>query len=81
MKTVLLTFVVVTIVTLDLGYTLQCYHPSLFKKYETCAEGKNFCYSRVDMITPRGAWMEYGCTATCTLKRIRVCCKTDKCNG
>nr|QSI83973.1 three-finger toxin [Calliophis bivirgatus] len=75
MKTLLLTLVVVTIVCLDLGYTLQCYKGNNPKILVTCEKGQNECYIRT---FPRPPVMVRGCTSHC-LARF-TCCSTDKCN-
>nr|QSI83949.1 three-finger toxin [Calliophis bivirgatus] len=79
MKTLLLTLVVVTILCLDLGYTLICYNTPLKDISKTCAEGENLCYyGRKDAI-----WNMYyirGCTDKCPKGKAVKCCETNKCN-
>nr|P49122.1 RecName: Full=Cytotoxin 7; AltName: Full=Cardiotoxin-7; Short=CTX7; Short=Ctx-7; AltName: Full=Cardiotoxin-like basic protein 2; Short=CLBP2; Flags: Precursor [Naja atra]CAA77017.1 cardiotoxin 7 precursor [Naja atra]CAA90967.1 cardiotoxin 7 [Naja naja] len=82
MKTLLLTLVVVTIVCLDLGYTLKCHNTQLPFIYNTCPEGKNLCF-KATLKFPLKFPVKRGCAATCprssSLVKV-VCCKTDKCN-
>nr|QSI83953.1 three-finger toxin [Calliophis bivirgatus] len=80
MKTLLLTLVVVTIICLDIGDTLVCHKGIFLRETVTCPEGENLCYTRT-VPTPSHSYVIFGgCTDTCTLKHIRVCCRTDKCN-
>nr|Q2VBN1.1 RecName: Full=Muscarinic toxin MTX6; Flags: Precursor [Ophiophagus hannah]ABB83638.1 muscarinic toxin precursor [Ophiophagus hannah] len=85
MKTLLLTLVVVTILCLDLGYTLTCLtHESLFfETTETCSDGQNLCYAKWFAVFPGARRPDGGCAATCPDKvplEIVNCCTTDKCN-
>uniref|UniRef100_R4G2M2 3FTx-Ver-100 n=1 Tax=Vermicella annulata TaxID=1295044 RepID=R4G2M2_9SAUR len=80
MKTLLLTLVVVTIVCLDLGYTLKCYKSHAVGGYEVCKEhetkciGYNICAFRNHAIVVRG------CGTSCPEGNRPVCCSTDMCN-
>nr|P58370.1 RecName: Full=Alpha-neurotoxin homolog 8; Short=NXH8; Flags: Precursor [Micrurus corallinus]CAC50565.1 neurotoxin homologue 8 [Micrurus corallinus] len=86
MKTLLLTLVVVTIMCLDLGYTLECKICN-FKTCPTdelrhCASGETICY-KTFWNTHRGLRIDRGCAATCPTVKPGVniiCCKTDNCN-
>nr|Q98959.1 RecName: Full=Cytotoxin 3a; AltName: Full=Cardiotoxin-31; Short=Ctx-31; AltName: Full=Cardiotoxin-3a; Flags: Precursor [Naja atra]AAB18383.1 cardiotoxin 3a [Naja atra]CAB42053.1 cardiotoxin-31 [Naja atra] len=81
MKTLLLTLVVVTIVCLDLGYTLKCNKlVPLF--YKTCPAGKNLCYKMFMVATPKVP-VKRGCIDVCPKNSLLVkyvCCNTDRCN-
>uniref|UniRef100_R4G2P2 3FTx-Aca-108 n=1 Tax=Acanthophis wellsi TaxID=239747 RepID=R4G2P2_9SAUR len=83
MKTLLLTLVVVTIVCLDLGYTMQCYnHPLLQDKtIITCAFGVSSCFKKTWKVQ-RETMIERGCGCPNVKPGVRLtCCKTDKCNN
>nr|C5ILC5.1 RecName: Full=Alpha-elapitoxin-Oh2a; Short=Alpha-EPTX-Oh2a; AltName: Full=Long chain neurotoxin; Flags: Precursor [Ophiophagus hannah]ACR55626.1 long chain neurotoxin precursor [Ophiophagus hannah] len=86
MKTLLLTLVVVTIVCLDLGYTLLCYKTPSPINAETCPPGENLCYTKMwcdAWCSSRGKVIELGCAATCPSKKPYEevdCCSTDNCN-
>nr|P82662.2 RecName: Full=Alpha-elapitoxin-Oh2b; Short=Alpha-EPTX-Oh2b; AltName: Full=Alpha-neurotoxin; AltName: Full=LNTX3; AltName: Full=Long neurotoxin OH-6A/OH-6B; AltName: Full=OH-3; Flags: Precursor [Ophiophagus hannah]AAT97248.1 long chain neurotoxin precursor [Ophiophagus hannah]ABB83622.1 long chain neurotoxin precursor [Ophiophagus hannah] len=84
MKTLLLTLVVMTIVCLDLGYTLICFissHDSV-----TCAPGENVCFLKSwcdAWCGSRGKKLSFGCAATCPKVNPGIdieCCSTDNCN-
>nr|Q98961.1 RecName: Full=Cytotoxin 5; AltName: Full=Cardiotoxin 5; Short=CTX5; Flags: Precursor [Naja atra]AAB18385.1 cardiotoxin 5 [Naja atra] len=81
MKTLLLTLVVVTIVCLDLGYTLKCNKlVPLF--YKTCPAGKNLCY-KMFMVSNKMVPVKRGCIDVCPKNSALVkyvCCNTDRCN-
>nr|ACY68695.1 long-chain neurotoxin isoform 1 [Parasuta nigriceps] len=85
MKTLLLTLVVVTIVRLDLGYTLTCY-TSLNRESKTCPSGQNLCVTKTwcgEMCSIRGKRVELGCAATCPIRTPGLdftVCTTDNCN-
>nr|QSI83967.1 three-finger toxin [Calliophis bivirgatus] len=73
MKTLLLTLVVVTIVCLDLGYTLQCYQGTDLNTVVTCKRGQNLCFKKVlPFKTVRG------CAHRCPPNS--VCCAANRCN-
>nr|P43445.1 RecName: Full=Short neurotoxin homolog; Flags: Precursor [Bungarus multicinctus]CAA45882.1 neurotoxin like peptide precursor [Bungarus multicinctus] len=82
MKTLLLTLVVVTIVCLDLGYTIICRTRDTYQipiTFTNCEEG-HVCYKYSTTETPNRILIHRGCAAKCP-KRLRViCCSTDKCN-
>uniref|UniRef100_R4G305 3FTx-Hop-14 n=1 Tax=Hoplocephalus bungaroides TaxID=83403 RepID=R4G305_9SAUR len=81
MKTLLLTLVVVTIVCLDLGYTMTCCNQqsSQPKTTKTCAESS--CYKKT-WRDHRGTIIERGCGCPHVKPGIQlVCCKTDECNN
>nr|AAY47073.1 toxin 3 [Oxyuranus scutellatus scutellatus] len=83
MKTLLLTLVVVTIVCLDLGYTMTCYNQqsSEAKTTTTCSGGVSSCYKKT-WSDGRGTRIERGCGCPSVKKGIeRICCRTDKCNN
>nr|QSI83965.1 three-finger toxin [Calliophis bivirgatus] len=77
MKTLLLTFVVVTILCLDLGYTIKCYKTPLPHFAKTCPEGKNQCYQKSYQIG-KFKYVSKGCAVKCP--KGYKCCKTDYCN-
>nr|QSI83926.1 three-finger toxin [Calliophis bivirgatus] len=88
MKTLLLTFVVVTFLCLDLGYTRKCcsYQSSTRKTTKICPDGEDVCYGKTS-VGPSGpvgrTVLELGCAATCPSRTLGVnirCCKKDKCN-
>nr|Q9YGJ0.1 RecName: Full=Gamma-bungarotoxin; AltName: Full=Long neurotoxin homolog NTL2I; Flags: Precursor [Bungarus multicinctus]CAA06885.1 neurotoxin-like protein [Bungarus multicinctus multicinctus]CAD01082.1 gamma-bungarotoxin [Bungarus multicinctus] len=88
MKTLLLTLVVVTIVCLDLGYTMQCKTCSFYTcpNSETCPDGKNICVKR-SWTAVRGDGpkreIRRECAATCPPSKLGLtvfCCTTDNCN-
>nr|QSI83943.1 three-finger toxin [Calliophis bivirgatus]QSI83944.1 three-finger toxin [Calliophis bivirgatus] len=77
MKTLLLTLVVVTILCLDLGYTLECYDTPFKWHTMTCPKGQNLCFS---YFTWKGILVR-GCAATCPVGYSNThCCDTDRCN-
>nr|QSI83952.1 three-finger toxin [Calliophis bivirgatus] len=80
MKTLLLTLVVVTIVCLDLGYTLVCIKDeSIFPGNEKCLYWQKVCYKRWYL----GRSPTRGCDVTCPRKlplENVECCSTDFCN-
>nr|ACY68693.1 short-chain neurotoxin isoform 8 [Parasuta nigriceps] len=81
MKTLLLTLVLVTIVCLDLGYTVTCCNQqsSQPKTTKTCAEST--CYKK-DLERSRGTIIERGCGCPKVKPGIKLeCCKTDECNN
>nr|Q98965.1 RecName: Full=Cytotoxin 6; AltName: Full=Cardiotoxin-6; Short=CTX6; Flags: Precursor [Naja atra]CAA69977.1 cardiotoxin 6 [Naja atra] len=82
MKTLLLTLVVVTIVCLDLGYTLKC-NQLIPPFYKTCAAGKNLCY-KMFMVAAQRFPVKRGCIDVCPKSSLLVkyvCCNTDRCNN
>uniref|UniRef100_R4G7H5 3FTx-Fur-64 n=1 Tax=Furina ornata TaxID=529697 RepID=R4G7H5_9SAUR len=78
MKTLLLTLVVVTIVCLDLGYTLIC-HNTWNYGYITCEEHQTFCYKAFYNGRTERPLIARGCIATCP-EKYEACCSTDMCN-
>nr|F5CPE6.1 RecName: Full=Three-finger toxin MALT0070C; Short=3FTx MALT0070C; Flags: Precursor [Micrurus altirostris]AED89573.1 putative three finger toxin precursor [Micrurus altirostris] len=79
MKTLLLTLVVVTIVCLDLGYTLKCYVGRKPYKLITCPEGSKKC-ATVPLPTRPLPIFSKGCYTSCPSQYVK-CCSTDLCNG
>nr|P0C552.1 RecName: Full=Neurotoxin 3FTx-LK; Flags: Precursor [Bungarus fasciatus] len=77
MKTLLLTLVVVTIVCLDLGYTLKC-HTTQFRNIETCQKWETVCFQRAVKPHPSSMIVLRGCTSSCG--KGETCCATDLCN-
>uniref|UniRef100_R4G330 3FTx-Pse-200 n=1 Tax=Pseudonaja modesta TaxID=340912 RepID=R4G330_9SAUR len=78
MKTLLLTLVMVTIMCLDLGYTLKCY-----KSYHgtvVCQTHETICYRYVIPTSHGNANIYKGCSASCPGGIGSVCCSTDLCN-
>nr|Q2VBN2.1 RecName: Full=Weak neurotoxin WNTX34; Flags: Precursor [Ophiophagus hannah]ABB83637.1 weak neurotoxin precursor [Ophiophagus hannah] len=85
MKTLLLTLVVVTIVCLDLGYSLTCLNcPEQYcKRIHTCRNGENVCFKRFYEGKLLCKQFRRGCAATCPEAKSREivqCCSTDECN-
>uniref|UniRef100_R4FKG7 3FTx-Ver-47 n=1 Tax=Vermicella annulata TaxID=1295044 RepID=R4FKG7_9SAUR len=80
MKTLLLTLVVVTIVCLDLGYTLKCYNPKTAEGYEVCKEHETKCIGYNICLFRNHAVVVRGCGASCPTENLPVCCSTDMCN-
>nr|Q2VBN0.1 RecName: Full=Muscarinic toxin 38; Short=MTX38; Flags: Precursor [Ophiophagus hannah]ABB83639.1 muscarinic toxin precursor [Ophiophagus hannah] len=85
MKTLLLTLVVVTIVCLDLGYTMTCYTQYSLSPptTKTCPDGQNLCYKRWFAFIPHGNKFFRGCAAACPKaehNEVVRCCARDKCN-
>nr|A8HDJ4.1 RecName: Full=Short neurotoxin 1; Short=SNTX-1; Flags: Precursor [Pseudechis porphyriacus]ABK63528.1 SNTX-1 precursor [Pseudechis porphyriacus] len=83
MKTLLLTLVVVTIVCLDLGYTMTCCNQqsSQPKTTTTCAGGESSCYKKT-WSDHRGSRTERGCGCPHVKPGIKLtCCETDECNN
>nr|ADF50021.1 non-conventional three finger toxin isoform 6 [Bungarus flaviceps] len=85
MKTLLLNLVGVTIVCLDLGYTLTCLIcPEKYcQKVHTCRDGEKICFKRFYEGKRFGKKFPRGCAATCPEAKpheIVECCSTDKCN-
>uniref|UniRef100_U3FYQ5 Three-finger toxin 13 n=1 Tax=Micrurus fulvius TaxID=8637 RepID=U3FYQ5_MICFL len=78
MKALLLTLVVVTIVCLDLGHTLQCYVGRDGFNFVTCPEGETYCYTTAITARPTHVIIR-GCISSCAWYYIK-CCATDKCN-
>uniref|UniRef100_A0A194ASE3 Three-finger toxin 18 n=1 Tax=Micrurus tener TaxID=1114301 RepID=A0A194ASE3_9SAUR len=78
MKALLLTLVVVTIMCLDIGYTLECYVGRDDFKSVTCPEGENHCYAMAFWVKPRPVTIR-GCASSCSSKYY-MCCPKDKCN-
>nr|A8HDJ7.1 RecName: Full=Short neurotoxin 1; Short=SNTX-1; Flags: Precursor [Cryptophis nigrescens]ABK63531.1 SNTX-1 precursor [Cryptophis nigrescens] len=81
MKTLLLTLVVVTIVCLDLGYTMTCCNQqsSQPKTITTCAESS--CYKKT-WKDHHGTRIERGCGCPPRKPLIDlICCETDECNN
>nr|F8J2G5.1 RecName: Full=Short neurotoxin 342; Short=SNTX-342; Flags: Precursor [Drysdalia coronoides]ACR78505.1 putative short chain neurotoxin 342 [Drysdalia coronoides] len=78
MKTLLLTLVVLTIVCLDLGYTMTCYNQQLSQPQTTTTCAESFCYKK----TWSGTIIERGCGCPPMKPPIRLkCCRTEKCNN
>nr|AAF75223.1 alpha neurotoxin [Pseudonaja textilis] len=78
MKTLLLTLVMVTIMCLDLGYTLTCY-----KRYfdtVVCKPQETICYRYIIPATHGNAITTRGCSTSCPSGIRLVCCSTDLCN-
>nr|Q8UW27.1 RecName: Full=Short neurotoxin SN160; Flags: Precursor [Hydrophis hardwickii]AAL54894.1 short neurotoxin 1 precursor [Hydrophis hardwickii] len=81
MKTLLLTLVVVTIVCLDLGYTMTCCNQqsSQPKTTTNCAESS--CYKKT-WSDHRGTRIERGCGCPQVKRGIKLeCCHTNECNN
>uniref|UniRef100_R4G2G6 3FTx-Fur-63 n=1 Tax=Furina ornata TaxID=529697 RepID=R4G2G6_9SAUR len=78
MKTLLLTLVVVTIMCLDLGYTLRC-HNTWNYGYISCEAHAPFCYKSRHYGRTEKPTIAQGCTAKCS-EKSEVCCSTDMCN-
>nr|ADN67590.1 three-finger toxin precursor [Bungarus multicinctus] len=88
MKTLLLTLVVVTIVCLDLGYTMKCKDMSL--RYFVVPVNSKFVQVERSIAfkeswrEARGTRIERGCAATCPKGSVYglyvLCCTTDDCN-
>nr|AKN63203.1 three-finger toxin precursor D.Q [Micrurus diastema] len=83
MKTLLLTLVVVTIVCLDLGYTLKCcLSPSLIcKTFKTCPDGQ--CIKRWNNTDIFAFKATRECAASCPVAKSYEtvkCCAKDFCN-
>nr|QSI83959.1 three-finger toxin [Calliophis bivirgatus] len=77
MKTLLLTLVVVTIMCLDLGYTLKCYEGRVTSAIVTCEKGMNICAK----IIGNSVFYTRKCAATCPVGYSNThCCDTDRCN-
>nr|P81783.2 RecName: Full=Candoxin; Flags: Precursor [Bungarus candidus]AAN16112.1 candoxin [Bungarus candidus] len=87
MKTLLLTLVVVTIVCLDLGYTMKCkicnFDTCRAGELKVCASGEKYCFKE-SWREARGTRIERGCAATCPKGSVYglyvLCCTTDDCN-
>nr|QSI83960.1 three-finger toxin [Calliophis bivirgatus] len=77
MKTLLLTLVVVTIMCLDLGYTLKCYEGRVTSAIVTCEKGMNICAK----IIGNSVFYTRKCAATCPDRKYVDCCSTDLCNA
>nr|Q9YGJ5.1 RecName: Full=Alpha-neurotoxin NTX-2; Short=NTX2; Flags: Precursor [Naja sputatrix]AAD08813.1 post synaptic alpha neurotoxin precursor [Naja sputatrix] len=83
MKTLLLTLLVVTIVCLDLGYTLECHNQQSSQAPTTtgCSGGETNCYKK-SWRDHRGYRIERGCGCPSVKKGIEInCCTTDRCNN
>uniref|UniRef100_R4G2M0 3FTx-Ver-128 n=1 Tax=Vermicella annulata TaxID=1295044 RepID=R4G2M0_9SAUR len=78
MKTLLLTLVVVTIVCLDLGYTLRC--KKTYEDSVVCKEHETICYRYPTYIFKSKLIILKGCSASCPDKTSVLCCSTDMCN-
>uniref|UniRef100_R4G332 3FTx-Pse-179 n=1 Tax=Pseudonaja modesta TaxID=340912 RepID=R4G332_9SAUR len=78
MKTLLLTLVMVTIMCLDLGYTLKCYKGY----YDTvvCKPNETICYEYHISATHGNSILYRGCSTSCPGGMRSVCCSTDLCN-
>nr|QSI83966.1 three-finger toxin [Calliophis bivirgatus] len=76
MKTLLLTLVVVTIMCVDLGYTIQCYEGVDVKTAVTCSDPNQLCFQ---LTSPNSPQTLRGCGHFC-LSRA-TCCSTDLCNA
>uniref|UniRef100_R4FIB4 3FTx-Cac-236 n=2 Tax=Elapidae TaxID=8602 RepID=R4FIB4_9SAUR len=80
MKTLLLTLMVVTIVCLDLGYTLVCVGGPVSYEDVVCEKHQTICY-RYSVCPFRGrVVIMRGCSASCPGGNNHVCCSTDRCN-
>uniref|UniRef100_R4G2F0 3FTx-Cac-228 n=1 Tax=Cacophis squamulosus TaxID=505434 RepID=R4G2F0_9SAUR len=80
MKTLLLTLMVVTIVCLDLGYTLVCLGGSGPYKDVVCAKDQTICYRYIVWPFKGRVTIMRGCTSSCPERNNNVCCSTDRCN-
>uniref|UniRef100_R4FKC0 3FTx-Pse-273 n=1 Tax=Pseudonaja modesta TaxID=340912 RepID=R4FKC0_9SAUR len=78
MKTLLLTLVMVTIMCLDLGYTLTCY--TSFHGTVVCQPHETKCYRYIAPGTHGHALTIRGCDTYCPGGMRPVCCSTDLCN-
>nr|A7X4S7.1 RecName: Full=Toxin 3FTx-Oxy5; AltName: Full=Three-finger toxin; Short=3FTx; Flags: Precursor [Oxyuranus microlepidotus]ABU68553.1 3FTx-Oxy5 [Oxyuranus microlepidotus] len=79
MKTLLLTLVVMTIVCLDLGYTLTCYmNPS---GTMVCKEHETMCYRLIVWTFQYHVLYLKGCSSSCPGGNNCACCSTDLCNN
>nr|Q9W7J7.1 RecName: Full=Short neurotoxin 6; Short=SNTX6; AltName: Full=Alpha-neurotoxin 6; Flags: Precursor [Pseudonaja textilis]AAD40972.1 short neurotoxin precursor [Pseudonaja textilis]AAF75224.1 alpha neurotoxin [Pseudonaja textilis] len=78
MKTLLLTLVMVTIMCLDLGYTLTCYKS--LSGTVVCKPHETICYRRLIPATHGNAIIDRGCSTSCPGGNRPVCCSTDLCN-
>nr|Q8AY49.1 RecName: Full=Weak toxin 3; Flags: Precursor [Bungarus candidus]AAL30061.1 weak toxin 3 [Bungarus candidus] len=85
MKTLLLTLVVVTIVCLDLGYTLTCLicPEKDCQKVHTCRNEEKICVKRFYDKNQLGWRAQRGCAVSCPKAKPNEtvqCCSTDDCN-
>uniref|UniRef100_R4G2K2 3FTx-Pse-256 n=1 Tax=Pseudonaja modesta TaxID=340912 RepID=R4G2K2_9SAUR len=78
MKTLLLTLVMVTIMCLDLGYTLTCYES--FFHTVVCKPQETKCYRYSVPASHGNAVTIRGCGTSCPGGIRPVCCSTDLCN-
>uniref|UniRef100_R4G7K8 3FTx-Pse-191 n=1 Tax=Pseudonaja modesta TaxID=340912 RepID=R4G7K8_9SAUR len=78
MKTLLLTLVMVTIMCLDLGYTLKCYKG--YHDTVVCKPHQTICYEYRIAATHGNSILYRGCSASCRGGMRSVCCSTDLCN-
>nr|AHZ08818.1 short neurotoxin [Micropechis ikaheca] len=83
MKTLLLTLVVVTIVCLDLGYTMICCNQQSTqpKTTKSCSGGETSCY-KMSWNGIHGSITERGCGCPTVKRGISLmCCHADECNN
>uniref|UniRef100_R4FIP4 3FTx-Hop-25 n=1 Tax=Hoplocephalus bungaroides TaxID=83403 RepID=R4FIP4_9SAUR len=81
MKTLLLTLVVVTIVCLDLGYTMTCCNQQSSQPKTTIPCPMMFCY-KMTWRDHRGTIIKRGCGCPHVKPGIQIeCCKTNECNN
>nr|WVG99526.1 short-chain [Pseudonaja textilis] len=80
MKTLLLTLVVVTIVCLDLGYTLICHDSENLDDHVVCKEDETMCYQYTFVPFRDFEVVARGCSPSCPEEEDAVCCSTDLCN-
>nr|QSI83980.1 three-finger toxin [Calliophis bivirgatus] len=80
MKTLLLTLVVLTIMCLDLGYTMQCYHGGDLNTIKTCDKRDPLCFKKL-FNNPffKAPKTLRGCASRCPPDYD--CCSTDLCNA
>uniref|UniRef100_R4G7K5 3FTx-Pse-197 n=1 Tax=Pseudonaja modesta TaxID=340912 RepID=R4G7K5_9SAUR len=78
MKTLLLTLVMVTIMCLDLGYTLTCY--TSYYNTKVCPRHETSCYRRVFHAGHGNVIDLWGCRTSCPWENPPECCSTDLCN-
>uniref|UniRef100_R4G7L9 3FTx-Ver-130 n=1 Tax=Vermicella annulata TaxID=1295044 RepID=R4G7L9_9SAUR len=80
MKTLLLTLVVVTIVCLDLGYTLKCHITGSPNDYVVCKEHETVCFQKTVSPFRDRMLVLRGCSTPCPEGDNAMCCSTDMCN-
>uniref|UniRef100_R4FI94 3FTx-Bra-26 n=1 Tax=Brachyurophis roperi TaxID=1295043 RepID=R4FI94_9SAUR len=79
MKTLLLTLVVVTIVCLDLGYTLKCRSSRIANGNVVCEKYQTICFRYQVRPYQNIVLTRMGCSDSCPRKDA-VCCSSDLCN-